>query len=92
LPEAYVSWLEQVQKNCGHASVEKSLRIVIDFYSSFMESRPELEAPLFASLGAAVEATGAGADVDTLATPDLPPGPDPAALPLNTLDERKIVG
>ena len=51
LPDAYVTWLEQVRANCGHASVEKTMRIIIDFYSSFLESRPELEAPLFAGLG-----------------------------------------
>jgi hypothetical protein len=87
--------MEQVQANCGHASLEKTLRIVIDFYSSFTESRPELEAPLFANLGTAGEEGESGSGVaEAPSEAPAPPIPAPAAPrpALQRVDEKAVVG
>ena len=42
--------MEMVHRNCQHDSVGKTLRIIIDFYASLLDSRPELEHRLFSPL------------------------------------------
>lgn len=43
LPKNYVLWLEKVKENCDHASVDKSLRILLDFYIGICTSDSSLE-------------------------------------------------
>lgn len=53
LPDIYIGWLDKVRENCKHASLGKTLRIVVDFYSALFESQPELEAKLFSKYACA---------------------------------------
>jgi hypothetical protein len=47
LPDLYTEWLQTVCTRCAHPDRSKTLRILIDFYSSVLESRPALELLLF---------------------------------------------
>jgi len=43
----HLKWLENVHQNCGHSSVDKTMRILLDFYMSYCKKDSDLEARLF---------------------------------------------
>lgn len=49
LPAIQVQWLRQVSANCGHDSVDKTMRIILDFYPSLtnLKDGEALERKLF---------------------------------------------
>jgi len=47
LPEHHWTWLEGVQARCKHASVGKTLRIIVDFYKPVCEGDVDFAARLF---------------------------------------------
>ena len=42
-----LQWLRAVQERCAHASVEKTVRIICDFYRKLTSSDAAAEAELF---------------------------------------------
>ena len=40
-------WLRAVEKQCDHPSVEKTIRVLIDYYRKVTSDKPGLEAELF---------------------------------------------
>lgn len=51
LPQAHWTWLEGVQARCKHASVGKTLRIIVDFYKPLCQDDDIFTASLFAKRG-----------------------------------------
>ena len=43
----HLQWMEKVHSTCGHASVDKTMRIMLDFYMSYAKKDPALEVSLF---------------------------------------------
>ena len=43
LPTEYHTWLGNVQSNCNHKSVDKTLRILLDYYIAIFKSDPSIE-------------------------------------------------
>eukprot|EP00928_Gymnodinium_smaydae_P048485 TRINITY_DN32410_c0_g1_i1.p1 TRINITY_DN32410_c0_g1~~TRINITY_DN32410_c0_g1_i1.p1 ORF type:complete len:301 (-),score=78.74 TRINITY_DN32410_c0_g1_i1:131-967(-) len=52
LPAEQWQWLGAVKERCSHASVGKTLRIIIDFYMPLCDADPAFEARLFDAGGA----------------------------------------
>ena len=43
LEDDHVTWLRNVQANCGHKSVDKTLRIMLDYYIGIFKSDSAIE-------------------------------------------------
>jgi len=43
----HLKWMENVHKQCGHSSVDKTMRILVDFYMSYAKKDAQLEEKLF---------------------------------------------
>jgi len=60
LPQAHWTWLEGVQARCKHASVGKTLRIIVDFYKPLCQDDDSFTASLFAKRGMVSLSTSGG--------------------------------
>eukprot|EP00929_Paragymnodinium_shiwhaense_P096672 TRINITY_DN5835_c0_g1_i1.p1 TRINITY_DN5835_c0_g1~~TRINITY_DN5835_c0_g1_i1.p1 ORF type:complete len:242 (-),score=68.66 TRINITY_DN5835_c0_g1_i1:460-1185(-) len=85
LPELQWRWLEAVRERSRHATLGKTLRIIIDFYKPICEKDREFERAVFQVLGAgddleAVDSKGAREDANT------------SALSTSSTEEERMLG
>ena len=50
LPSMQLAWMEKVHQNCKHSSIDKTMRIILEFYSWLANDDDQLEKRLFKTL------------------------------------------
>eukprot|EP00413_Alexandrium_margalefii_P012556 CAMPEP_0204525186 /NCGR_PEP_ID=MMETSP0661-20131031/7776_1 /ASSEMBLY_ACC=CAM_ASM_000606 /TAXON_ID=109239 /ORGANISM="Alexandrium margalefi, Strain AMGDE01CS-322" /LENGTH=193 /DNA_ID=CAMNT_0051530971 /DNA_START=46 /DNA_END=624 /DNA_ORIENTATION=- len=90
LPELQWRWLESVRERCGHPTVGKTLRIIVDFYRPILERDPDLERRVFAA--SAAESTGEQTTATEAAAAEPEQRPDAKALPGDAEKEKALPG
>jgi len=73
LPRYHLRWLELIRERCKHATVGKTVRIILDFYRPLCDADPMLEEAIFGRAVAASRSPEASIRAEVRRGPGSPP-------------------